>query len=212
MTINLYLYDLPDELLLDSSNGIAIDTEAMGLKNHRDRLCLVQLSTGDGQYHLVHFPKPDFTKAKNLKKILQDDGVLKIFHYARFDLAIMMHYLNTEIRNVYCTKIASRMARTFTSKHSLKDLCKDFLQTELPKQEQTSDWGAEELTEDQKKYAANDVRYLHAIKNKLDAMLIREGRTETVQACFDFLPHRARLDLLAGECFDIFSHNTDDNC
>lgn len=204
MKIKHYLYDLPDEVKFKAS--VAIDTETMGLKLHRDRLCLVQLSGGDGECHLVQFPKPDFTKSYNLKKLLQDKAILKIFHYARFDVAALMHSFNIEISNLYCTKIASFLTRTASNKHSLKDLCKELLNIELNKQEQTSDWGDKKLTPEQMKYAATDVLHLHHIKQKLDTLLVREKRMELAQACFQFLPFRARIDLLAGEDFDIFSH------
>lgn len=204
MKIHLYKYDIPDNLVF--SEAVAIDTEAMGLKNHRDRLCLVQISNGDDECHLVQFAQPDFDRAVNLKKLLQDKNIIKIFHYARFDVAIMMHSFGIKIENVYCTKIASRLVRTFTDRHSLKDLCKEFLGIELSKQEGTSDWGALELTKDQLRYAATDVLHLHKIKNKLDIMLEREGRVELASACFKFLPYRAQMDLMAGEGYDVFPY------
>ncbi|MBY0462238.1 MAG: ribonuclease H-like domain-containing protein [Alphaproteobacteria bacterium] len=204
MKIQLYKYDLPDNLIF--SESVAIDTEAMGLKNHRDRLCLVQISSGDGECHLVQFERPNFERALNLKKLLQNQNVTKIFHYARFDVAIMMHSFGIKIENIYCTKIASRLVRTFTDKHSLKDLCKELLSVEISKQEGTSDWGASDLTKDQLRYAATDVLHLHKLKNKLDDMLKRENRVELAKACFDFLPYRAQMDLLGGEAFDVFPH------
>ena len=204
MKIHYYLNDIPSDLVfLDS---IAIDTEAMGLKNHRDRLCAVQLSTGDKHCHVVHFPKAEFEKAVNLKRVLQNEMIKKIFHYARFDVAILMHTFGIKIENIYCTKIASRLVRTYTSRHGLKDLCKDLLAVELSKQEQTSDWGALELTKEQLNYAATDVLHLHALKDILDQLIIRENRVELVQACFEFLPYRAQMDLLVGEAFDVFPY------
>lgn len=207
MHIHLYQYDLPDDFQLPLS--IAIDTEAMGLKNHRDRLCLVQISGGDGHCHLVQFATPDFENSPNLKKLLSDHKIQKIFHYARFDVAILMHSFNIEIRNIYCTKITSRLCRTFTSKHGLKDLCKDLIQKEISKQEQTSDWGAKILSKEQQKYAATDVLYLHQLKEILDKLLERENRTALAQECFNFLPSRAQFDLLVGDTFDIFSYQCD---
>lgn len=203
MTIYLYQNDLPDGLSF--GNSVAIDTETMGLNPVRDRLCLVQLSSGDGNAHLVKFDGKDYA-APNLRKLLADQNVLKLFHFGRFDIAIMEAYLETTAAPVYCTKIASRLCRTFTDRHGLKDLLRDLLSTEISKQQQTSDWGAPVLSEDQKSYAANDVLYLHQIKEKLDAMLAREGRAEIAKACFDFLPSRARLDLMGWDEFDIFAH------
>jgi ribonuclease D len=207
MHIHLFQYDLPDDF--KASTAVAIDTEAMGLKNHRDRLCLVQVSNGDGHCYLVQFPKPDFSKSPNLKKILQDDSVQKIFHYARFDVAILMHSFQIDMANIYCTKIASRLCRTYTSRHGLKDLCKDLIQKEISKQEQTSDWGAESLSKEQQKYAATDVLYLHHLKQVLDVLLARENRNALAQECFKFLPSRARFDLLVSDSFDIFSYQCD---
>lgn len=204
MKIQLYQYDLPDSLSF--SESVAIDTEAMGLKNHRDRLCLVQISDGDGECHLVQFSQPHFDKAVNLKRLLQNKKITKIFHFGRFDIAILMHSFKIKIENVYCTKIASRFVRTFTDRHGLKDLCKELLNVDISKQEGTSDWGALNLTKDQLRYAATDVLHLHKLKNKLDEMLEREGRTELAKACFDFLPYRAEMDLLGGETFDVFPH------
>lgn len=204
MKIHLHQNDLPDNLNL--GNVVAIDTETMGLKPHRDRLCLVQLSAGDGVCHLVQFPQKNYEKAQNLKRLLADPSITKLFHFARFDVMILFHYLNVMATPLYCTKIASRLIRTFTEKHSLKDLCKELLKVEISKQEQTSDWGAQDLTPDQLRYAATDVLHLHALKAKLDTLLERENQMDLANACFSFIPHRARLDLAAGEEFDIFAH------
>lgn len=203
MTIYLYENDLPDGL--DLGKSVAIDTETMGLNPARDRLCLVQISSGNGDAHLVQFKSRNYN-APNLKKLVEDKSVLKLFHFARFDIAIMQAYLGVTASPVYCTKIASRLARTFTDRHGLKDICRELLAVEVNKNQQTSDWGANTLTEDQKNYAAGDVLYLHALKEKLDAMLKREGRSELAQACFEFLPHRSRLDLSGWDEFDIFAH------
>lgn len=208
MKIHLHVYDLPDDITFE--NSVAIDTEAMGLKNHRDRLCVVQLSSGDGNCHLVHFPEPNFNLSGNLKKLLNNPELLKIFHYARFDVGILQYTFQIEIKNIYCTKIASRLTRTYCDRHGLKDLCKELIGVELSKQEQTSDWGAPSLTYDQQKYAATDVLHLHAVKKKLDVLLEREKRTELAQACFSFLPYRSQLDLMAGEGFDVLSYNGED--
>jgi ribonuclease D len=202
-TIKLHRYDLPESVRFTGS--VAIDTETMGLQPHRDRLCLVQLSAGDGTAHLVQFPEPRFD-APNLKAMLADRSILKLFHFARFDVAVLKHALGATVAPVYCTKIASRLTRTFTDKHGLKDLVKDLCDIDLSKQQQSSDWGAPELTPEQMRYAASDVLHLHAMKVKLDAMLAREGRTELAQACFDFLPHRAQLDLAGWPELDIFAH------
>ncbi len=203
MTIYLYQNDLPADLSFGKS--VAIDTETMGLHPARDRLCLVQLSAGDGDAHLVQFKDRNYA-APNLKKLLGDKKVMKLFHFGRFDIAIMQAYLGVQANPVYCTKIASRLCRTFTDRHGLKDLCRDLLSIDVNKNQQTSDWGADTLTEDQKAYAANDVLHLHQLKEKLDAMLKRENRTDVAQACFDFLPHRANLDLVGWDEFDIFAH------
>ena len=194
--------DLPSGINFGSS--VAIDTETMGLNLNRDKLCLVQLSSGDGTAHLVRF-KNDYN-APNLKKLLQDTSVLKVFHFGRFDIAALYKYLGAEVTPVYCTKIASKLVRTNTDSHSLKTLCNEFLGIELEKESQCSDWGAEELTEAQLRYAANDVLHLHKIKKVLDERLEREGRTELAAKCFDFLPMRAKLDIL-GWSGDIFSHS-----
>jgi len=202
MTNFLYKNDLPDSL--DLGNSIAIDTEAMGLNNHRDRLCIAQISSGDGNAHLIQFEKDNF-KAPNLKKILEDKNILKIFHFARFDVAILNHSLNIEIKNIYCTKIASKLCRTYTDNHGLKVLAEELANVELSKKQQSSDWGNKEISENQIKYAASDVLYLHQIKNKLDEMLKREGRFELAKKCFDFISTRCELDLLNFD-FDIFKH------
>ena len=203
MNIHLHRGDLPAGLTL--GNTIAIDTETMGLEPARDRLCLVQLSAGDGSGHLVQFA-PGQYDAPRLKALLADPKVLKIFHFARFDLAMIERYLGVRAAPVYCTKVASKLARTFTDRHGLKDLCREILGVELSKQQQSSDWGARELTEEQKRYAASDVEHLHALKTRLDAMLAREGRSALAQACFDFLPTRAALDLAGFPGPDLFEH------
>ncbi len=203
MAITLHKGDLPAGLQLGDS--VAIDSETMGLNPHRDRLCLVQLSAGDGNCHLVQFAAGQY-EAPNLKALLQDQAVLKIFHFARFDLAVIRHYLGIDCTPVYCTKIASRLVRTFTDRHGLKDICRDLLNIELSKQQQSSDWGAAQLTPEQLTYAASDVLHLHALKRRLDDMLAREGRAELAAACYRFLPVRARLDLDGWADIDIFSH------
>ena len=203
MTNRLYRGDLPEGL--DLGSAIAVDTEAMGLNPHRDRLCLVQLSAGDGDAHLVQFA-PGAYAAPRLRDLLADPGVTKLFHFARFDLAMIYNYIGVMALPVYCTKIASRLARTFTDRHGLRDLCKDLLNTELSKQQQSSDWGAETLTEDQLRYAASDVLHLHALRDRLDVMLAREGRERLARACFEFLPHRVMLDLEGWAEQDIFAH------
>ncbi len=207
MHIHLHHYDLPADFV--PASVIAIDTEAMGLKYHRDRLCVVQLSNGDEHCHLVHFPTSDFTQSPRLCALLKRSDITKIFHFARFDVGILQHSFGIHMTNLYCTKIASRLTRTYTNKHSLKDLCKDFLGIELSKQEQTSDWGTPTLTSNQQTYAASDVLYLHELKNKFDALLAREGRTALAKACFDFLPFRGQFDQMVGDTFDIFSHTCD---
>jgi ribonuclease D len=198
----LYRNDLPDGL--DLGPVIAIDTETMGLNPKRDRLCLVQLCSGDGQAHLVQMV--DGYDAPNLKALLADPARLKLFHFARFDIATLKAYLGVDTAPVYCTKIASRLVRTFTDRHGLKDLVRDVLGVELSKQMQSSDWGAPTLSPEQLRYAASDVWYLHGVKARLDEMLIREKRTYLAQACFDFLPTRAALDLAGWEDLDIFAH------
>jgi ribonuclease D len=204
MTIRLHRGDLPD--LTAYKGAVAIDTEAMGLDPHRDRLCVVQLSPGDGSADVVQIAaKPG--DAPNLKALLADRSKLKIFHYARFDLGILYETFGVMAGPVYCTKIASRLARTYTDKHGLKDLAREMLGVDLSKQQQLTDWGADELTDAQISYAASDVLHLHAIKDKLDAMLAREHRSELAAACFGFLPHRVKLDLGGWADEDIFSHS-----
>ena len=201
-TVELYKGDLPQSRFM--AKAMAIDTETLGLNPHRDRLCLVQLSDGDGTAALVQVSR-DFD-APELKRLLADQSVLKIFHYARFDVAVLKHFLGVETAPIYCTKIASKLARTYTDRHGLKDLCRELLGVELSKQQQSSDWGADTLTPEQLNYAASDVLYLHALKERLDAMLVREGRDRFAQACFDFLPTRADLDLSGWAEMDIFAH------
>jgi ribonuclease D len=203
MAIHLHKGDLPDGLGFGDS--VAIDSETMGLNPLRDRLCLMQLSAGDGECHLVQFAAGQYG-APNLKRLLSDPGVLKLFHFARFDVAVIRQYLGVVCRPIYCTKIASRLTRTFTDRHSLKDLCRDLLGVDLSKQQQTSDWGAATLSEAQLEYAASDVLYLHRIAKELDEMLRRENRRELAAACFDFLPSRAALDLAGWNEVDIFAH------
>ena len=186
-------------------DAVAIDTEAMGLNPHRDRLCLVQLSRGDGDAHLVQFPAGCYD-APNLRRLLNDPSVLKLFHFARFDIAILYQYLGVMPQPLYCTKIASRLVRTFTDKHGLRELCKDLLGIDLKKEQQSSDWGAPLLTDEQLRYAASDVLHLHALRAKLDEMLDREDRAELAQRCFEFLPARAVLDLAGWAEQDIFAH------
>jgi ribonuclease D len=201
--ITLHRGDLP--ATLSFGDAVAIDTESLGLNWTRDRLCLVQLSAGDGKVHLVQFARGQYA-APNLKKLLADPSVTKIFHFARADLATLAHHLGVMPKPVYCTKIASALARTFTEKHSLKDLVKELLGLELAKEQQCSDWGADDLTSDQKFYAANDVLYLHKLRAKLDMMLQREDRAYLAEAAFAFLPARAALDLAGWADVDIFAH------
>jgi ribonuclease D len=203
MKIRLHKGDLPDGL--DLGRAVAVDTETLGLNPARDRLCLVQLSSGDGGAHLVQFARDEY-QAPNLKRLLTDQSVLKLFHFARFDLATLRRYVGVMASPVYCTRTASKLARTYTDKHGLKDLVKELLDIDLSKQQQSSDWGAANLTEQQLAYAANDVAFLHRLKEGLDAMLIREGRMELAQACFGFLPARAELDLAGWGDVDIFAH------
>ena len=202
MKIKLYQDDLPTSIKLGLS--IAIDTETMGLNPLRDKLCLVQLSSGNGVCHLVKINNPK-NKPVNLIKILKNNKILKIFHFARFDIAILKHTYNINIKNVYCTKIASKLARTYTDKHGYKDLCKELLNKSISKVEQSSDWGGK-LTLEQQKYAATDVLHLHKIKNKLDRILEREGRIKLAQSCFNFIEHRTNMDLLGWADQDIFKH------
>jgi ribonuclease D len=204
MTIRLHRGDLPD--LSRYTGPVAIDTETMGLSLSRDRLCLVQLSPGDGSADVVQIP-PHAIDAPNLKKLLANPGVLKIFHFARFDLGMLYNAFGVMPEPVYCTKIASRLSRTYTDKHGLKDLVREVLGQDLSKQQQASDWGAAELTDAQISYAAADVFYLHALKERLDAMLAREGREKLAAACFRFLPDRVRLDLAGFAEDDIFAHS-----
>lgn len=204
MTIRLHRGDLPD--LSHYGGSVAIDTETMGLDHRRDRLCVVQLSPGDGTADVVQIPA-GAPHAPNLTRLLTDPGILKIFHFARFDLAALAHAFGVMPAPVFCTKIASRLARTYTDRHGLKDLARDVLGIDLSKQQQLSDWGAEDLTDSQLAYAASDVLHLHALKDRLEALLAREGRTELAQACFRFLPDRARLDLAGWPDEDIFSHS-----
>lgn len=203
MSIELHEGDLPAGLQF--GNAVAVDTETMGLNPHRDRLCLVQLSAGDGNCHLVRLTKGQY-EAQRLKALMADPAVTKIFHYARFDIAMLRRFLGVIPTPVYCTKIASRLTRTFTDRHGLKDLCKDLLGVELSKEQQSSDWGAPELTPAQLKYAAADVLHLHALRAKLDELLAREGRVDLAAACFRFLPVRAELDLAGWPEEDIFAH------
>jgi ribonuclease D len=204
MTIRLHRGDLPD--LSHYRGAVAIDTETMGLDLNRDRLCVVQLSPGDGSADVVQIPA-EMREAPNLKRLLADPAVLKIFHFARFDLAVLYKTFGVMPAPVYCTKTASRLARTFSDKHGLKDLVREMLGIDVSKQQQLSDWGAETLTDAQVAYAASDVVHLHALKDKLDAMLAREGRSELAAACFRFLPERARLDLAGWANEDIFAHS-----
>ena len=203
MTIHVHQYDIPEGLTF--SGSVAVDTETMGLNPKRDRLCLVQLSSGDGDAHLVHFPQPRYD-APYLTQLLTDQDITKIFHFARFDIAILSERLHIKCQPVYCTKIASKLARTYTDRHGLQDLCRDLLKIELSKAQQSSDWGAEILTIEQQKYAAADVFHLQRIREKLDFMLDREGRRDLAQECFSFLPTRVRLDLAGWADEDIFSH------
>jgi ribonuclease D len=204
MTIRLHRGDLPD--LTRYRDSAAVDTETMGLDHHRDRLCVVQLSPGDGSADVVQIPSRG-SEAPNLKRLLADPAIVKIFHFARFDLAALYKAFGIMPAPVYCTKIASRLTRTYTDKHGLKDLVRDVLGVDLSKQQQLSDWGAEKLTDAQVSYAASDVVHLHAIKDKLDALIAREGRGELAAACFRFLPDRARLDLAGWAAEDIFAHS-----
>ena len=204
MTIRLHRGDLPD--LTRYTHSVAIDTETMGLDPHRDRLCVVQLSNGDGTADVVQIPKAH-SDAPHLKALLADPKITKIFHFARFDLAALYHGLGVMPQPVYCTKIASRLSRTYTDRHGLKDLVRELLGIDLSKQQQSSDWGADALSDAQLAYAASDVLHLHALRDKLDVMLKREGRETLAKACFEFLPARARLDLEGWQNEDIFAHS-----
>ena len=204
MTIRLHRGDLPN--LNGYKGAVAIDTETMGLEPHRDRLCVVQLSPGDGSADVVQIAAGQ-TKAPHIERLLADKSIVKIFHYGRFDIGMLAKAFGVMAQPVYCTKIASRLARTYTDKHGLKDLTREVLGVDLSKQQQLSDWGAEALTDAQVSYAATDVLYLHALRERLDAMLAREGRADLAAACFRFLPDRVRLDLAGWAAEDIFSHS-----
>jgi len=206
MAVYLHEEDLPADVRF-ADGPIAVDTEAMGLIPGRDRLCVVQLSDGKGDEHLVRFRRGSDYSAPNLKSLLADSDRLKLYHFARFDLGIMSAYLGIMAGPVYCTRTASRLVRTYTDRHGLKELVKELLNVDLSKQQQTSDWGADDLTDAQRDYAASDVRYLHQLKEKLDERLEREGRTALAQACFEFLPARALLDLAGWPEQDIFAHD-----
>jgi ribonuclease D len=202
-TIKLHHNDLPANVSF--SGSVAVDTETLGLKPRRDRLCLVQLCAGDGSAHLVQLDGKDWS-APRLRALLADASVLKIFHFGRFDMGVLAHHLDVVAEPIYCTKIASKLARTYTDRHGLKDLCSELLGIDLSKQQQSSDWGADKLSDQQKHYAASDVLHLHALKGKLDTMLKREGRMGMAEACFRFLPVRVGLDLAGFEDEDIFAH------
>lgn len=204
MTTFLHQGDLPDGL--DLGPAVAVDSETMGLRFRRDPLCVVQLSSGDGHAHVVRLDRPGYD-APNLKRLLADPAVLKIFHFGRFDIAMFALHLGVTTAPVYCTKIASKLARTYTDRHGLKDVTRELLGLEISKVQQSSDWGAGELSQEQLAYAATDVLHLHELKDRLDAILKREGRMELAQACFDFLPTRARLDLAGWEDQDVFAHS-----
>jgi ribonuclease D len=204
MTIRLHRGDLPD--IARYKGAVAVDTEAMGLDVRRDRLCVIQLSPGDGSADVVQIPA-DNVSAPNLKKLFADPSIEKIFHFARFDIAMISRTLGVMPQPLYCTRTASRLARTYTDRHGLKDLARELLNVDLSKQQQSSDWGSEKLSDAQLSYAASDVLYLHALKEKLDVMLAREGRSALAAACFGFLPDRARLDLAGWAAEDIFAHS-----
>ena len=204
MTVYLHEEDLPADVL--GEGPVAIDTETMGLITRRDRLCLVQISDGRGDEHLVRFAPASDYAAPNLRAVVADPNRLKLFHFGRFDIAALQHYMGVLAAPVYCTKIASRLVRTYTDRHGLKEIVRELLGVEVSKQQQSSDWGAPVLSDAQREYAASDVRYLHALMAQLDVRLAREGRTELAKACFDFLPHRAMLDLAGWPETDIFAH------
>jgi ribonuclease D len=204
LTVHFHEGDLPDGL--DLGSVVAIDSETMGLRLGRDPLCVVQLSAGDGDAHVVRLSRPDYP-APNLKRLLKDRGVLKLFHFGRFDIAMFALHLGVITAPVYCTKIASKIARTYTDRHGLKDVSRELLGVDMSKAQQSSDWGAKTLSPEQLAYAASDVLYLHALREKLDVMLEREGRMELAQECFAFLPTRARLDVAGWEDIDIFAHS-----
>lgn len=207
-TIHLHQGDLPDGISFGAS--VAVDTETMGLEPHRDRLCLVQLSAGDGTAHLVQIVPPRLgghgADCPNLKRLMSDTGVVKLMHFARFDVAILQHALDITVAPIKCTKIAAKLVRTFTDRHGLAQLSRELLGVEMSKQQQTSDWGARDLSPEQLAYAASDVLHLHALWSRLEALLVREQRLELAEACFAFMPARARLDLLGYEVPDIFAH------
>ncbi len=205
MQIFLHQGDLPDQHPFQQIDSVAVDTETMGLEVHRDRLCLVQLSTGDGHCHLVQIKKNQAPPPR-LCALLSDPQILKIFHFGRFDIAALYASFGVLAAPVFCTKIASKLTRTYTDKHGLKELCKSILNIEISKQEQTSDWGAETLTDEQKKYAATDVLHLHTLKNHFEKTLKREDRATLAKAAFDYLPYRAQLDVLAGSTYDVLSY------
>ncbi|QQQ17646.1 ribonuclease D [Brevundimonas vitis] len=204
MTTFLHQGDLPDDL--DLGPVVAVDSETMGLRFRRDPLCVVQLSSGDGHAHVVRLNRPAYD-CPNLKRLMADPDVLKIFHFGRFDIGMIQLHLGVETRPVYCTKIASKLARTYTDRHGLKDVVRELAGVDLSKAQQSSDWGAAELSQAQLDYAASDVLYLHKVRDQLDMMLAREGRTELAKACFDFLPIRARLDLEGWDEIDVFAHS-----
>ena len=203
MTVHFHEGDLPGDL--DLGPVVAVESETMGLRHNRDDLCVVQLSSGDGDAHVVRLKRPDYD-CPNLKRVLADRNVLKLFHFGRFDIAMFLLHLGVETRPVYCTKIASKLARTYTDRHGLKDVTRELIGVELSKVQQSSDWGADELSPEQLAYAASDVLHLHRLREKLDLMLEREGRADLARACFEFLPTRARLDLAGWEEMDIFAH------
>ncbi len=204
MSIMFHKGDLPDDVTFTGS--VAVDTETLGLKTLRDKLCLVQLSVGDGTAHIVQLDRETY-EAPNLKKLLGDRNVVKIFHYARFDVAVIAHYLRVHCAPLWCTKIGSKLARTYTDRHGLKDLCRELLSVDLSKQQQSSDWGADELSDAQLQYAASDVLYLHQLQLELTKILEREGRLDMAMACFDFVLVRAAMDIAGWEDMDIFSHH-----
>ncbi len=206
MTIRLHQHDLPDLSAYDDAEAVAVDTETLGLNPHRDRLCVVQLSSGDGSADVVQIARGQ-REAPNLAKLFADTSKPKIFHFARFDVAVLRHYLNIQVTPVWCTKIASKLVRTYTDRHGLKDLTRELLGVDLSKQQQSSDWAAEQLSEAQLSYAASDVLHLHRLKARLEAMLEREGREHIARACFEFLPVRAELDLKGWDETDIFAHS-----
>ena len=204
MKVTTYQNDIPEDFHLPGD--LAIDTETMGLQLHRDRLCVLQMSNGDGDCYLVHFDGSDYS-APNLKKLLQDEDRGMIFHYARFDIAVIKKYLNVNIKNIFCTKIASKLVRTYTDYHGLKELCRELLGISISKQQQSSYWGDSELSDDQKEYAAKDVVYLHSLRAILSKMLVENGRSKIAHKLFEFLPTRAELDIMGWNDIDIFAHN-----